>query len=54
MLLSVIKNEMRDELSPVSKSGGRKKTPFKLYWNEELSALWKIASVIRPVQSTAY
>ena len=44
LLLSVIKDEMRDKLSPVSKSGRRKNTPYKPYWNDELSELWKIAS----------
>ncbi len=42
-LLSIIINEMREKLSPISKCGRRKNTPYKPYWNEELSSLWKTA-----------
>ncbi len=42
-LLSIIVNEMREKLSPVSKCGRRKNTPYKPYWDENLSSLWKVA-----------
>ncbi len=42
-LLDVINNEMRDRLPPLSSHSRRKHTPYKPYWNENLSKLWKIA-----------
>ncbi len=42
-VIRVIHDEMQDKLVPLSKSGKRKNTPFKPYWNHELSDSWKIA-----------
>ncbi len=42
-VVNVIHAEMKDKLSPLSKSGKRKNTPYKAYWNENLSKLWKTA-----------
>ncbi len=40
-LIHVIQDEMKSKLEPISKGGRRKNTPYKAYWNNELSALWK-------------
>ena len=42
-LTNVILNEMEEKWSPISTCGRRKNTPFKPYWNEDLSSLWKLA-----------
>ena len=42
-LIKVVHNEMKDKLVPLSTGGRRKNTPYKPYWNNELSALWKAA-----------
>ncbi len=42
-VVNVILNEMKDKLSPLSTNGKRKNTPYKPYWNENLSKLWKTA-----------
>ena len=34
---------MNEKLTPLSKGGRRKFTPYKPYWCNELSRLWKIA-----------
>ncbi len=42
-LLNVIHKEMQDKLTPIAKGGRRKNTPYKPYWNSDLSGLWKTA-----------
>ncbi len=42
-VVEVVYKEMKDKLQSVSKSHRRKNTPFKPYWTDELSKLWKAA-----------
>ncbi len=42
-LVKTVLAEMKENLTPLSKSGRRKNTPFRPYWCAELSQLWKRA-----------
>ena len=39
----IVHDEMNEKLTPLSKGGRRKFTPYKPYWCQELSRLWKNA-----------
>ncbi len=41
--VKIVHDEMKDKLTPLSKGGRRKCTPYKPYWTDELSRLWKLA-----------
>ena len=41
--VKIVHDEMNEKLTPLSKGGRRKCTPYKPYWTDELSRLWKLA-----------